>query len=82
MKIIKIILNMIILLIFPALSLAELPGVIMEHGKYSESYMSNWAELPTGKELIQKNLAKNIKAGLALGKMPHLTLKPEQVFKR
>lgn len=40
--------------------------VIMGHGKYSESYLSNWADLPNGKEIIQSNLQKNIAAALGL----------------
>lgn len=75
MKKIAIIFNVIIILIIPDLALAELPGVIMEHGKYSQSYLSRWAELPTGKELIQNNLAKDIKASLGLGEGDAFDLK-------
>lgn len=42
-------------------------GIIMEHGKYSDVYLRDWSALPTGKELIQNNLAKNIKSALGLG---------------
>jgi len=54
--------------------------VIMEHGKYSQTYLSDWANLPTGKKMIQANLQKEI--GTALGlKENDFNLKTGKGFK-
>lgn len=36
--------------------LGAIPGVIPEHGKYSEAYLKEWSDLPNGKLLAQKKM--------------------------
>lgn len=61
---------------------ANSPGenIIMEHGKYSQEYLSNWGALPTGKESIQANLEKDIKAALGLENGSSFNLKTKAGF--
>ncbi|MFH0856687.1 MAG: hypothetical protein V1860_02205 [bacterium] len=56
-------------------------GIIKEHGKYSNTYLSDWSNLPTGKEIIQENLQGNIKTALGLGDSDAFNLKTGEGFK-
>lgn len=44
-----------VVVIVPLMCLAHPDSLIPEHGKYSETYQSDWSKLPTGKELARRD---------------------------